>query len=103
MKNQLNKQQLANLIWKSADEMRGNVDAVKYKDYIFGIMFYKFLSEKEIDFFKSNGFNDNDLVELTDENEDARSLAQNNIAITLRESIYLVNGIQMATILPLMN
>lgn len=75
----MNKQQLANLIWKSADEMRGNVDAVKYKDYIFGLMFYKFLSEKEVDFFKSQGFTDEDLIELTEENEDARELAQDNI------------------------
>lgn len=76
---QLNKQQLAALIWKSADEMRGNIDAVKYKDYIFGLMFYKFLSEKETDFFESQGFGKDDLDDLTEDNEDARELAQNNI------------------------
>lgn len=47
----MDKQQLANQIWKAANKMRGALDANDYKDFILGFMFYKFLSEKEEQFF----------------------------------------------------
>lgn len=34
------------LIWKTLNETRGKIEPSEYKNYIFGIMFYKFLSEK---------------------------------------------------------
>ena len=45
----MNKQQLAAKIWASANEMRSKIEASEYKDYILGFIFYKFLSEKEVD------------------------------------------------------
>lgn len=45
--NNMNKQQLAAKIWKSANEMRSKIEASEYKDYILGFVFYKFLSEQE--------------------------------------------------------
>lgn len=44
----MNKQQLANRIWASANNMRGKIDASEYKDYILGLIFYKFLSDTEV-------------------------------------------------------
>ena len=41
----MNKQQLANKIWKSANQMRSKIEANEYKDFILGFMFYKYLSE----------------------------------------------------------
>ena len=41
----MNKQQLANRIWASANNMRNKIDANEYKDYILGLIFYKFLSD----------------------------------------------------------
>ena len=49
----MNKQQLANKIWESANEMRSKIDASEYKDYILGFIFYKFLSEKEVEYLKN--------------------------------------------------
>ena len=46
----MNKQQLANKIWESANKMRSKIEANEYKDYILGFIFYKFLSDKEVDF-----------------------------------------------------
>lgn len=43
----MNKQQLANKIWESANKMRSKIEANEYKDYILGFIFYKFLSDKE--------------------------------------------------------
>lgn len=34
------------LIWKTLNETRGKIEPAEYKNYIFGVMFYKFLSEK---------------------------------------------------------
>ncbi|MFV8489120.1 type I restriction-modification system subunit M N-terminal domain-containing protein [Mycoplasma sp. 31_09] len=43
----MNKQELANRIWASANSMRSKIEANEYKDYILGFIFYKFLSEQE--------------------------------------------------------
>ena len=48
----MNKQQLAQKIWASANQMRSKIEANEYKDYILGFIFYKYLSDKEIKFLK---------------------------------------------------
>lgn len=40
-------------LWDGANELRGSMDASRYKDYMLGLMFYKFLSDKTLDTFKS--------------------------------------------------
>lgn len=39
-------------LWDGANELRGSMDASRYKDYMLGLMFYKFLSDKTIDTFR---------------------------------------------------
>lgn len=41
----MNKQQLAQKIWQSANKMRSKIEANEYKDYILGFIFYKVLSD----------------------------------------------------------
>ncbi len=36
-------------LWNGANELRGSMDASRYKDYMLGLMFYKFLSDKTLD------------------------------------------------------
>ena len=57
----MNKQQLASKIWESANSMRGKIEANEYKDYILGFIFYKFLSDKEVEFLKKYDWTDEDL------------------------------------------
>lgn len=38
-------------LWNGANELRGSMDASRYKDYMLGLMFYKFLSDKTLETF----------------------------------------------------
>lgn len=70
----MNKQQLANKIWESANKMRSKIEANEYKDYILGFIFYKFLSDKEVKYLKNIGFDDDTMEQVT---EDAGELVEN--------------------------
>ena len=39
-------QELANQLWAIANDLRGNMDASKFKNYILGVIFYRYLSER---------------------------------------------------------
>ena len=66
----MNKQQLASKIWESANKLRSKIEANEYKDYILGFIFYKFLSEKETQLLRKDGWENGDLRELTEEDAD---------------------------------
>lgn len=69
----MNKQQLANKIWASANKMRSKIEANEYKDYILGLIFYKFLSDNEVNYLLKDGWTEDDLVNLVENYEDENS------------------------------
>lgn len=75
----MNKQQLANKIWESANKMRSKIEANEYKDYILGFIFYKYLSDQEIKFLKENDFTDEDIQQLTEEDPETIAFIQQNV------------------------
>ena len=75
----MNKQQLAAKIWESANQMRSKIEANEYKDYILGFIFYKYLSDKEIQFAKKEGFSEADIKALTEDDAETVEYIKSNI------------------------
>ena len=74
----MNKQQLASKIWEAANKMRSKIEANEYKDYILGFIFYKFLSDKEVEFLTREGWTKEDLQSLIEEDEEIVKYCQDN-------------------------
>lgn len=75
----MNKQQLATKIWESANKMRSKIEASEYKDYILGFIFYKFLSEREENFLKRDGYEEEGLNTVTEDDQDVVDYLQTRI------------------------
>lgn len=75
----MNKQQLAAKIWESANRMRSKIEANEYKDYILGFIFYKFLSDKEVQFLRKSDWTDEYLVELNEDDTETVQMVRQNI------------------------
>lgn len=76
----MNKQQLASKIWESANKMRSKIEANEYKDYILGFIFYKFLSDKEVEYLKDEiNWTDEDLPELSEDDKDTVENVKQNL------------------------
>lgn len=66
----MNKQQLAAKIWASANKMRSKIEANEYKDYILGLIFYKYVSDNEVSYLKNvDGWGAEDIATLKDDPE----------------------------------
>jgi len=63
----MTKQELASKVWSMANKMRTKIKANEYKDYILGFMFYKYLSDKELDFLRNEGITPEELQNMDDD------------------------------------
>ncbi len=75
----MNKQELAQKIWASANQMRSKIEANEYKDYILGFIFYKYLSDKEVRFLKENDYDEELLKSVTEEDPETVKWVQENL------------------------
>lgn len=76
----MNKQQLANKIWESANRMRSKIEANEYKDYILGFIFYKYLSDKEEQWLESQGYTADDVKnDVNEDNDNELDFIQRNM------------------------
>lgn len=75
----MNKQQLANKIWATANKMRSKIEANEYKDYILGFIFYKYLSDNELKFLKENSFSTSDIQNLDETDSETVKYIRENL------------------------
>lgn len=75
----MNKQQLAAKIWDAANKMRSKIEANDYKDYILGFIFYRFLSEKQLQYLKDNGYEDDEIMALDEDDIDNMEYIRGNL------------------------
>ena len=76
----MNKQQLANKIWESANKMRSKIEANEYKDYILGFIFYKYLSDQEVRYLKKEDWAEEDMIsDLNENNEEIVESVRKNL------------------------
>jgi len=59
--------------------MRYKIEANEYKDYIIGFIFYKFLSDKELQFLKTNDFINENISSLMEEDVEAIEFIKENL------------------------
>lgn len=60
----MNKHQLASTIWESANQMRSKIEANEYKDFILGFIFYKYLSERELELFRKEKLSEEEIKKV---------------------------------------
>ena len=75
----MNKQQLASTIWESANQMRSKIEANEYKDFILGFIFYKYLSDREVQFFEGIGMTEDAIKKLKESQKQYVNHAQRKL------------------------
>ncbi|MBY7143061.1 type I restriction-modification system subunit M [Virgibacillus sp. NKC19-3] len=73
-------------LWDGANRLRGSMDASRYKDYMLGLMFYKFLSDKTLEAFKvTSGEQTDDETELVESYREAYKEYGEDLVIMIRD------------------
>lgn len=59
--------------------MRSKIEANEYKDYILGFIFYKYVSDKQLEFARSEEFSDEDIRALSEDDTETVDHIKRNI------------------------
>ena len=69
-------QELATKLWAIANDLRGSMDSSKFKDYILGIIFYRYLSERTENYVNEILENDDITYKEAFDNEDYKEIVK---------------------------
>ena len=101
IKKEQEREELHKTIWSIADDLRGSVDGWDFKQYILGIMFYRYISENLTQFLNESeraaGATEFDYAKLSDEEaESARKDMVNGLGYFILPSELFCNVIAKA-------
>ena len=83
--------ELHKTIWSIADDLRGSVDGWDFKQYVLGMLFYRYISESLTEYLNSEGDDDFDYAQMSDEEANyGRNPLLETKAITLLQVSYSV-------------
>ena len=74
-------------LWEGANNLRGSMDASRYKDYMLGLMFYKFLSDKTLEAFKDMSGSKNVGQNLVEEYETSAEKYKEDLYTTIQKNL----------------
>ena len=81
-------EQIKRRLWDGANELRGSMDASRYKDYMLGLMFYKFLSDRTLETYKSlEGLGQISEAQLVEEYTKAREKYGDELDSTIQSTL----------------
>lgn len=81
-------EEIKNRLWAGANELRGAMDASRYKDYMLGLMFYKFLSDKTLNTFAViSGLKNKTEVEVLEEYTNAEQKYGDKLFETIQKNL----------------
>ena len=85
--------QLHSTIWRIANDLRGSVDGWDFKQYVLGMLFYRYLSESQARFIDENYADEVPFAELKDKDckEEGKQL------VSVASSYYPRSCSQMCT------
>ena len=76
----MDKQQLASKIWSTVEDLRGNIESYRYKDYILALLFYKFLTDQEYELFSEKfSMSDEEIYEISEVDQRIVDFCKNNL------------------------
>ena len=87
-------------IWAIADDVRGAVDGWDFKQYILGILFYRFISENITDFFKFARREKDDKIKSLIEEEKLKEDSTRFIHKSIDKGYVAYAGDELDNILP---
>ena len=77
------KNNLESKLWESANVLRGAMASDEYKNYLLGLIFYKFLSEKQEKFadeaLSDDGFNYDDIADKNEFLQEIKKASQEEL------------------------
>ena len=84
---QAKQQEVDNKLWSMANELRGNMDASEFKNYILGLIFYKFLSDKIVKTINDELKDDNLVFETAWDDESMRGDIKKLLTVLSNENV----------------
>ena len=96
---QLHQKELCNKLWAMANALRGNMEAYEFKNYILGMIFYYYLSDKTEKYMENLLKDDNISYEDAWKDEEYKEAIVDEISLERKESLKRIKDMAAGMVL----